>query len=101
MRDAASTTTAYNIMQVMSRLGICRDAVYRAIRSGELFARTFGKRTSILESDLEAFTESLPRLGGDEAGDRSKAGRPWKRQGVEAAGRCHLRTWRARHRRRR
>jgi excisionase family DNA binding protein len=67
MSDAASTTTAYNVVQVMSRLGICRDAVYRAINSGALPARKFGKRTLILESDLQAFIESLPRLGDGKA----------------------------------
>ena len=62
MSDVSSTTTAYNVMQVMDRLGICRDAVYRAIRSGKLPARKFGKRTLILENDLEAFIKSLPRF---------------------------------------
>jgi excisionase family DNA binding protein len=61
MSDAASTVTAYNIAQVMDRLGICRDAVYKAIKSGQLSARKYGKRTLILERDLEAFLESLPK----------------------------------------
>lgn len=70
MSDAASTTTPYNIAQMMSRLGICRDAVYRAIRSGQLPTRKFGKRTLVLESDLEAFIGSLPALGGGDAARR-------------------------------
>ena len=57
----------YSIPETIERLGIGRDNVYRAIREGLLVARKYGKRTLILESDLEAFLKSLPRLFGDKA----------------------------------
>jgi len=64
MSDTTSETTAYNVTQVMDRLGLCRVAVYKAIKSGQLSARKFGKRTLILERDLQAFIESLPKAEG-------------------------------------
>jgi excisionase family DNA binding protein len=60
--DNTSPASAYNIAQVMSRTGIGRDAIYKAIKGGRLPAHKFGKRTLILASDLEAFLQSLPRM---------------------------------------
>jgi len=60
-------TVAYSIPQVMARLGLGRDGVYRAINEGKLPARKFGKRTLITEHDIQSFLDSLPRLGGDKA----------------------------------
>jgi excisionase family DNA binding protein len=61
MSNTASTTIAYKVRQVANRLGIDRVGVYALIRSGRLIARKYGKRTLILESDLEAFIQSLPK----------------------------------------
>jgi excisionase family DNA binding protein len=47
----------------MCVLGLCRDSVYKLIREGRLPTRKIGRRTVVLESDLQAFLESLPRLG--------------------------------------
>jgi len=60
-------TIAYSIPQVMARLGLGRDGVYRAINEGKLPARKFGKRTLITERDIQSFLESLPRLGDGKA----------------------------------
>jgi excisionase family DNA binding protein len=54
---------AYSVPEVMLSLGLCRDTIYKLIRSGRLVARKSGKRTLILASDLQAFTESLPKIG--------------------------------------
>ena len=55
---------AYSIPQVMGKIGIGRDTLYKLIRQGNLPARKLGRRTVVLESDLQAFIEALPRLGG-------------------------------------
>jgi excisionase family DNA binding protein len=54
---------AYSVPEAMCVLGLCRDSVYKLIRQGRLPARKIGRRTVVLESDLQAFLESLPRLG--------------------------------------
>ena len=53
----------YNIPEVMARVGVGRDKLYRLIREGKLPARKLGRKTLILRSDLEAFLESLPKMG--------------------------------------
>ena len=55
---------AYSVPEAMLALGLCRDSIYRLIKDGRLVARKVGRRTLILASDLEAFTKSLPRIGG-------------------------------------
>jgi excisionase family DNA binding protein len=57
-----ASTTAFTIAQVMARVGLGRDSVYRAIREGQLPAKKFGKRTLIVGTDLEAFLKSLPPM---------------------------------------
>ena len=54
---------AYSIPEVMCVLGLCRDSVYKLIREGRLPARKIGRRTVVLETDIQAFLEGLPRLG--------------------------------------
>jgi len=54
---------AYSIPEVMCVLGLCRDSVYKLIREGRLPARKIGRRTVVLETDLQAFLEGLPMLG--------------------------------------
>src|SRR5215470_2181954 len=58
----AAECAAYNIPEVMARVGVGRDKLYRLIREGKLPARKLGRKTLILASDLEAFLEALPRL---------------------------------------
>ena len=59
----ATECAAYSIPEVMARVGVGRDKLYRLIREGKLPARKLGRKTLILASDLEAFLEALPRLG--------------------------------------
>jgi excisionase family DNA binding protein len=47
----------------MTVIGIGRDKLYKLIREGKLPARKLGRKTLILATDLEAFLESLPRMG--------------------------------------
>jgi len=54
---------AYSVPEVMARVGVGRDKLYRLIREGKLPARKLGRKTLILATDLEAFLESLPRMG--------------------------------------
>jgi excisionase family DNA binding protein len=54
---------AYSVPEAMLALGLCRDSIYRLIRDGRLVARKCGRRTLILASDLEAFAQTLPKVG--------------------------------------
>jgi excisionase family DNA binding protein len=54
---------AYSINEVCASTNLGRDAVYRAIGSGQLVARKLGKRTVVTSRDLERFLESLPQAG--------------------------------------
>jgi excisionase family DNA binding protein len=54
---------AYSVPEAMLALGLCRDSIYRLIRDGKLVARKCGRRTLILASDLEAFAQTLPKVG--------------------------------------
>jgi excisionase family DNA binding protein len=58
--DHPSSAIAFTIAQVMARVGIGRDAIYRAIKDGRLPAHKFGRRTLIVAADLENFLEALP-----------------------------------------
>jgi len=53
---------AYGIDEACAAANVCRDKLYGAIRDGLLVARKYGRRTLILEDDLRAFLQSLPRL---------------------------------------
>ncbi len=53
---------AYGIDEACVAANVCRDKLYAAIRDGLLIARKYGRRTLILEDDLRAFLQSLPRL---------------------------------------
>ena len=53
---------AYGIDEACAAANVCRDKLYGAIREGLLVARKYGRRTLILEDDLKAFLQSLPRL---------------------------------------
>jgi excisionase family DNA binding protein len=62
MDNPSTPAAAYSIMQVSARVGINKDAIYKAIKDGRLPARKLGKRTLILAADLEAFLQALPRM---------------------------------------
>jgi excisionase family DNA binding protein len=53
---------AYGINEACTEANIGRDGIYAAIKEGLLVARKFGRRTLILDDDLRAFLQSLPRL---------------------------------------
>jgi excisionase family DNA binding protein len=54
---------AHSINEVIARLGICRQRVYDLINEKKLVARKLGRRTLILDSELQAFLEGLPKIG--------------------------------------
>jgi excisionase family DNA binding protein len=64
MSDKASTTTAYSVVEALDRLSLSRDTFYRLIREGRLRARKVGRKTLVLDSDIAAFLEGLPTIGG-------------------------------------
>ena len=62
---------ALSVIQVLELTGISRCTLYQEINSGRIVARKLGNRTLILESDLERYLDSLPRIhemaaGGDD-----------------------------------
>jgi excisionase family DNA binding protein len=54
---------AFSINEVCASTNLGRDAVYRAIGSGQLVARKLGKRTVVTSRDLDRFLQSLPQAG--------------------------------------
>ena len=56
------TTLAYTVDEACSVAGIGRTALYKAIGTGELVARKYGRKTLILASDLHRFIEGLPTI---------------------------------------
>jgi excisionase family DNA binding protein len=65
--SSQSAKIAHGVNEAAAIVGVGRDGIYDAIRSGKLIARKYGKRTIITAGDLQAFLESLPRMGGDKA----------------------------------
>ena len=51
--------TALSIEQALAATGLGRTKLYEAINSGKLRARKLGKRTLILQSELELFLAGL------------------------------------------
>ncbi len=57
---------AYGIDEACAAANVCRDKLYGAIREGLLVARKYGRRTLILEDDLE----SLPPVAAAPGSER-------------------------------
>jgi excisionase family DNA binding protein len=53
---------ACSIPEACLRLGISRTTLYHLIRDGGLPARKLGKRTVVLNADIDAFLTALPTL---------------------------------------
>ena len=52
---------AYRIPEVCNLTGLGRTSIYAAIKSGELIARRWRRRTVVLAADLQAFLNNLPK----------------------------------------
>ena len=61
--QTTSDRAAFSIAEVIARTGRGRDTVYGLIRDGQLVARKVGRRTLVVNSDLEKFLTSLPVIG--------------------------------------
>jgi excisionase family DNA binding protein len=53
---------AFSVDEAGIRAGLGRDAIYSAIKSGQLEARKAGRRTLITTDALRRFIERLPQL---------------------------------------
>lgn len=62
--SALDNRLAFSIADFVAATGLGRTSVYEAIRSGDLVARKFGKRTIIYASDAQTFLERLPKVRG-------------------------------------
>jgi excisionase family DNA binding protein len=58
------TPAAYSVAEALVRLNLSRDTFYKLIREGRLSARKVGRKTLVLDTDLRAFLEGLPKIGG-------------------------------------
>jgi excisionase family DNA binding protein len=56
-----SMPRAYRIPDVCKLTGLGRTSIYAAIKSGELIARRWRRRTLVLATDLQAFLNNLPK----------------------------------------
>jgi hypothetical protein len=52
---------AYRISDVCAMTQLGRTSVYEAIKSGELVARKWNRRTIVLAADLVTFLNNLPK----------------------------------------
>ena len=50
--------------EALQRLSLSRDSFYRLVRDGKIRVRKCGRRSLVLDSDLAAFLEALPTIGG-------------------------------------
>jgi len=55
---------ALSIDDVQSRIPLGRTRIYEAINNGELKAKKYGKKTFILQQDLEDFLATLQDFNG-------------------------------------
>ncbi|HWK95630.1 MAG TPA: helix-turn-helix domain-containing protein [Pseudolabrys sp.] len=62
MNQITGMRLAYSVKDAAEVSGIGRTAIFAAIKSGQIVARKFGKRTLISAEDLKAFVESLPTI---------------------------------------
>jgi excisionase family DNA binding protein len=53
---------AYSVPEACTVASIGRSALYEAIRSGELRAVKYGRRTLVLARDLNAWIDQLPPI---------------------------------------
>jgi excisionase family DNA binding protein len=53
---------ALRIPEVCRLTGFGRTTIYAAIKTGDLVARRYGRRTIVLEEDLQKFLRNLPTI---------------------------------------
>jgi hypothetical protein len=59
--STAGSFCAHSIPEVCRLTGLGRTSIYAAIKSGELIARHWRRRTIVLAADLQAFLNNLPK----------------------------------------
>lgn len=62
MTEESNHRWALSPRELAQRAGVSHDFIYKAIASGQLVARKWGRRTLILASDARRYLESLPRM---------------------------------------
>jgi Helix-turn-helix domain len=61
--DAGGRLGALRIPEVCRLTGFGRTTIYAAIKTGDLVARRYRRRTIVLEEDLRKFLRGLPTIG--------------------------------------
>lgn len=59
------TKAAYSVNEAMNVLSIGRTSLYSLVRTGDIKATKFGKKTLFLAVDLAAFISKLSSRAGD------------------------------------
>jgi hypothetical protein len=62
LSDCGVSPLAFGIAEACQKSGLGRTSVYAAIKSGDLIARKWKRRTVVLAEDLAAFLRNLPKL---------------------------------------
>jgi excisionase family DNA binding protein len=60
--DVGGSLSALRIPEVCRLTGFGRTTIYAAIKSGDLVARRYRRRTIVLEEDLQRFLRGLPTI---------------------------------------
>ena len=62
-----SDKKAHSVNELVKNTGLGKTNLYQLIKDGELKAKKLGKRTLVLDSDLNEFLNNLPdyKVGGD------------------------------------
>lgn len=60
--DNSPKKMAHSIESASAAADVGRDKIYEAIRTGQLRAKKFGRRTIITDEDLRTFIHNLPAL---------------------------------------
>ena len=60
--DAGGSLGALRIPEVCRLTGFGRTTIYAAIKTGDLVARRYRRRTIVLEEDLQKFLRGLPTI---------------------------------------
>jgi excisionase family DNA binding protein len=62
---------AYSIDEAAKMSGVCRTRFYQILNDGLVPAKKCGKRTLILEEDLQKFLQELPAYKPQKDGDQA------------------------------
>ena len=63
-QNANSSARLMSVLDAMSYLGIGRTQFYKLIKLGHINPVKIGRRTFVINSELDSWIDNLPRIGG-------------------------------------